>query len=248
MASIVDYHRPRSVDEALALLNRPGKRSALLGGGTTLVASRGGEPIEVIDLQALPMAGIERFGDARVGIGAMSRLQQIVDSELVPPLVRDAARREAPNTIRNAATVGGTIANADGESGLLAALLVHDADVRLVSESGSEEISLVELLGDSSRMSGRIIASISVAVGGDTGRAATSRTPADTPIVCAFARRHDGRITLALTGVASTPILLERHEIGDLDPPADFRGSTEYRRALAETLADRALASLDAGS
>ena len=48
---------------------------------------------------------------------------------------------------------------------------------------------------------------------------------------------HGRRV--ALTGVARTPVLVEQGD--ELDPIADFRGSSEYRRALAEVLLARAV-------
>jgi CO/xanthine dehydrogenase FAD-binding subunit len=74
--------------------------------------------------------------------------------------------------------------------------------------------------------------------------ARTARTRADRPIVAAVARRTpDGQRRLALTGVAAVPVLVApTPDAADgLEPPGDFRGSTEYRRALAGVLARRAL-------
>jgi CO/xanthine dehydrogenase FAD-binding subunit len=48
----------------------------------------------------------------------------------------------------------------------------------------------------------------------------------------------EGTRRLALAGVARRPLLVERVE--DLDPPSDFRGSSEYRKELARVLAARA--------
>jgi CO/xanthine dehydrogenase FAD-binding subunit len=53
----------------------------------------------------------------------------------------------------------------------------------------------------------------------------------------------DGNL-LAVTGIASTPILVTRPEIDSLNPPSDFRGSSDYRRGLARTLADRVLSEM----
>ena len=125
MASIREYHRPGNVDEALALLNRAEATSVILGGGTTVVPDHAADPVEVIDLQALPLGDIAPDGSDRTRIGAMTRLQQLVDDAAVPDLIRNAAHREAPRTIRNAATVGGTVAEAHWESGMVAALLVQ---------------------------------------------------------------------------------------------------------------------------
>jgi hypothetical protein len=47
---------------------------------------------------------------------------------------------------------------------------------------------------------------------------------------------------VALSGVAKTPILVDAADV--VEPPGDFRGSSEYRRALAEILVARALEAL----
>ena len=60
---------------------------------------------------------------------------------------------------------------------------------------------------------------------------------ADRAIVAAFGRATADARWLALAGVAPTPLLV--HVGQALDPPGDFRGSAEYRRALAETLLGR---------
>src|SRR5581483_6787003 len=88
---------------------------------------------------------------------------------------------------------------------------------------------------------GRIVRSVAIATDGRSYAARTGRTRADRPIVAVVARiTPNGGTRVAASGVASTPVLLE--SIDTLEPPGDFRGSGEYRRALAETLAARALA------
>lgn len=245
MASIRDYHRPATVEAALALLARSGAaRSVPLGGGTVVVADRSSGPIEVVDLQALGLEGIEA-GDGLVRIGATTRLHDVATSDLVPRLLRDAARREAPSTIRNAATVGGTVAAADPDSGLLAALLVLEAEVEITASSGVTTMQASELVVDRSALSGALITAVSCAEGGVTSWAATGRTPADTPIVAAYGRSV-GEVTLvALTGVAATPVLVDPGRLDALDPPGDFRGSAEYRMELARVLTSRVVAALD---
>jgi CO/xanthine dehydrogenase FAD-binding subunit len=53
-----------------------------------------------------------------------------------------------------------------------------------------------------------------------------------------------GTTRLALTGVARRPVLVDPDALDELEPLGDFRGSPEYRRALAQTLAARALEEL----
>jgi probable selenate reductase FAD-binding subunit len=235
---IETYHRPATLEQALSLLETEG--TTVLGGGTSLVAAGG--PSAVVDLQDLGLDSITLDG-GRVWIGAMVRLRALVESDLVPAILRDLARREAPNTIRNAATVGGTVATRDPESELVAGLLVHEAEVTIVASGSTRSLAVSEYLHDGP--SG-IITQISLESGGEAAAARTGRTPADRPIVAAVARRgDDGGVRLALTGVASTPLLIDPSDVDDLVPPADFRGSTEYRGHLATVLTARAIAGLD---
>ncbi len=72
--------------------------------------------------------------------------------------------------------------------------------------------------------------------------AATGRTPADVPIVAAVARSGPSSVAVALTGVASVPVLVDPDApIAELAPSSDFRGSAEYRLELARVLSARAL-------
>lgn len=231
------YHRPETLEQALALLES--RDAAVLAGGTSLIAHGGATA--VVDLQDLGLDTIALDGE-RIGIGAMTRLGAFASSDLVPHPLRDLVRREAPNTIRNAATVGGTIATGDPESELLAGLLVYETTLEVTTLDDEATLNLGDYLG--ARPEG-IITSISIANTGTANAERTGRTPADRPIVMAVARRSDdGRILLALTGVGQAPLLVDPADVQALDPPADFRGSTEYRRHLATLLGDRAVAGL----
>ncbi len=58
MQAVVGYHRPESLEEALALLNRGSPRSVVLGGGTIINARESEEPFEVVDLQSVGLDAI----------------------------------------------------------------------------------------------------------------------------------------------------------------------------------------------
>lgn len=235
MVSILEYHRPHSIEAALGLLETDG--AAALGGGTVLSHQKG--PRTVVDLQAL---GLDQMTatDTHMTVGAMVRVQDLIESPETPVLVAQAARREGPNTLRNAATVGGVIACRDWESEFLAALLVHDAIVTLQQAAGSEEVALEDVL--SRPDAGTLITAVRIATGGDGAAARTGRTPADESIVSAVARRDaSGTTRLAMSGVAAVPVLIDYGRVGELDPPGDFRGSPDYRRQLARVLGQRVL-------
>jgi probable selenate reductase FAD-binding subunit len=238
MKRISAYFRPESLIEAFALLRRPG--AVLIGGGTKLNRRRSSEPIEVVDLQALGLGRVEQPDADTVVVGATATLQDLVETEALPAAVRAAARREMPSTLRAQSTVGGTIVTADRESELLIALLVHDAVVRIERPEGNEELALETLLAQLPLTTPAIVTAITIDTRGRSSIARTARTPADKAIVAAAARiSPDGRRRLALAGVATTPILWGEND--DLEPPGDYRGSGEYRHALAGVLAARAI-------
>ena len=242
---ITQYHRPLTLDEAIALTSRPG--AVVIAGGTSVNAEPGHKPVTAVDLPALDLAGIDTDGES-TRIGATTRLQELVDSNLVPDVLRDLARREAPNTIRNAATVGGTIGAADPESELLAGLLAFDATVTLSRAGSTTEHALDEILGNPALLNGAIMTSVSIPSNGVAAADRTGRTPMDRPIVMAVAHRgHDGSVRLAMTGVAALPVVVDPEQISTLDPPSDFRGSSDYRKNLAEVLSGRVLATVTGG-
>jgi probable selenate reductase FAD-binding subunit len=240
--TITSYHRPVTLDEALALLSRP--ETVVLAGGTSLNAAPTGSPRAAVDLQDLALDGIEQQDDA-VRIGATTNLDAVARSPLVPPVLRNLARREAPSTIRNAATLGGTIATADPESELLAGLLAFGTTVTLARPGSRTEESLDDLL-DGGIPRGSIVTSATVPAAGRAAAERTGRTPMDRPIVAAVAYQ-DGDLRLALAGVAKRPVLVDPGNLAGLEPPPDFRGSTAYRRHLAEVLAGRVLDAVAGG-
>ncbi len=238
MQRISSYHRPSGLGEALTLLGRSGVNTVVIAGGTMVTAGDLPAGTEVVDIQAAVAGTVDVHGD-RVTMGSMTRLQDLIDSPATPSLLAELALREGPNTIRNASTIGGTVAAANPESELLAGLLVHDATVTIERPDGPDEVPLAELLANRALLSGGIISSISVVGGGETSSARTGRTPADTSIVAAAGRVVPDGFRVALTGVAATPILVDPDNLADLDPPSDFRGTAGYRRELARILSKR---------
>lgn len=246
MPNLNAYHRPANVDEALQLLSRPAVNTAIVSGGTYVTAHMPELVEEVVDLQ---VAGLDEvtYTSQSVTLGAMVRLQTMIDDGRVPALLREAARREGPRTLRNAATVGGALTCSSRESELLAAMLVYDAHVEIQSTNHTKNISLINFLRDiPSALNGGLVISVSLDTIGQTASARAARTPADRAIVAALARLDDdGKVRLALCGVGNTPVLIDPDNIkAAINPPNDFRGSREYRRQMAATLADRVMREL----
>ncbi|HKZ24904.1 MAG TPA: FAD binding domain-containing protein [Acidimicrobiia bacterium] len=235
MSHVVGYHRPASVEEALAALAAPGTPKLIIAGGTTVNADPNPDPVEVVDLQALRLGGIGTDGD-RLRVGATTTLESLATDERTPTMLAKLTRREAPSTLRAMGTIGGLVVVADPESELLAGLLVHEATVTIVDSSGSTDHDLAAVLANGPGAG--IITAVTFDRTGTTASARTGRTPADRPIVAAVARKKtDGTVLTALCGVAGTPVLVD--DPGGLEPPGDFRGSPTYRRHIAQVLAGR---------
>jgi CO/xanthine dehydrogenase FAD-binding subunit len=256
---VAQYVRPGDMKEALDYLKRPD--AVVIGGGTRLgwLAESGRrEPssVLVVDLQALDLRDIAVSADGGVSIGATATLADLVRSRDVPSVLREAARREAPSTMRNVSTIGGCVVSADPSSELLAALLAHEARVVTSGLDGRAESALCDHLGRTvgfegvRHLEGRIVTHVSIRTDGATASARVGRTQADRPIVAVVARTDaPGSALLGLCGVGPVPVVLrvgfDRDalvpQLGSLDPPGDFRGSGEYRRHLALVLARRVL-------
>jgi carbon-monoxide dehydrogenase medium subunit len=267
MSRISEYRRPDTLDEVLNLLQRD-QTTAPLAGGTDLVPSQASDVQTVVDLQALGLnhLSVEGF---RVRIGAMVPLQRLIESPAGGEFLAEAARLEGPITYRNAATVGGIIATGASLSQVLIALLTLDAEVHLRLPDPAI-VSLDRMLDKPRKfLSGGLITGITaLSADGAPGvaMARVARTPRDKPIVAVavrVTREGDlcGGVRIALAGVADRPI--RAYEAEDrlngepfdkglvdiavavvaehLNPPSDFKGSSEYRREMAAVLTRRSL-------
>ena len=114
-----EYHAPRSLSEAVALLGQLGSEAKLLAGGHSLLPMmklRFAEPAHLIDINRIPeLRGVREDG-ATVVIGAMTVEHALATSPIIQvkvPLLADAATQIADPQVRNRGTIGGDIAHGD---------------------------------------------------------------------------------------------------------------------------------------
>jgi len=245
MTMITQYHRPATLDEAIALVGTSG--AYVIVEGTASDHGFSGASTSAIDLQSLGLDGMD-VSDGTLVIGAMATLASLSESSLAPPMIAQLAGREYSSAIRNAATVGGVIATNDPESELLAGLVAFDAAVNIATPDGTQTYALTAVLDDPALVDGSIIVDISIETRGASAAHRTGRTPMDRPIVLVVGHKDTaGHIRLAATGVASHVRAMSPGQAATLDPPSDFRGTSEYRRNLATVLTKRVLADLSGG-
>jgi len=248
---ITNYHRPKTLDEALTLLTKP--NIVPLGGGT-LLSHLISESVEVVDLQSLSLDTVNKHGQ-NLELGATLTLQTLLESEHCPPALKSALKLEAPLNIRNAATVAGTLVACDGRSTFASMLLAMDAKVSVSSKQKAEEIiNIGDLLPLREQIRGKLITKIVIPLNIKLAFEYVSRTPADKPIVCAaLAQWNSGRTRLVLGGYGKSPMLaMDGTEADGAQAAArntyheatDEWASAEYRVDVASTLAKRCLENL----
>ena len=145
-----EYHRPDSVDEALALLAEHGYEAKLLAGGQSLVPAmnfRLAQPAVLIDLNRV--AGLDAIAESGGGlrIGAMTRQRAAERSPLVAaraPLITETLPFVAHPQIRSRGTIGGSIAHADPAGELPAVMLALGAHVHLRGPGGTRTVEAAD--------------------------------------------------------------------------------------------------------
>lgn len=147
-----DYVRPGSLPQALESLKEHGDEAKVLAGGTALnimLQQKFIAPRVLIDVGGLAdMAGVERQADG-LHIGPLTPLRQIERSPAVLSTYPGLARcvgSVANVRIRNQATLGGNLAEADYASDPPIFLLLLDAVVEVTSADASRRLDLPDFL------------------------------------------------------------------------------------------------------
>jgi CO/xanthine dehydrogenase FAD-binding subunit len=256
---IIEYHRPQTLEEALALLGRSEIVTVPLGGGTSLnspaysAVQFPSTDIAVVDLQALGLNTFERNAQTKstsIEIGAAITLQALLDIPELPEALHRAVRQETTFNLRQVATAAGTLVAADGRSPYATVMLALDA--RLTILPGDEGVSLGDLMPlRAERLHRRLITKIVIPAAVRLAFEYVARTPADQPVVCAAVTQWpSGRTRVALGGYGKAPVLaMDGPEPDGVEIAAraayslasDEWASAAYRSDVAGVLARRCL-------
>jgi aerobic carbon-monoxide dehydrogenase medium subunit len=141
------YHRPESLDEALAVLAEAGADGKVLAGGQSLLpllSMRLAAPGHLVDINRLGELGYVRSGADGVRVGALARHAAVERDDAaaaVQPLLRQALRLVAHPAIRNRGTSVGSLAHADPSGELTAVLALTGGTVTLARAGGRREVA-----------------------------------------------------------------------------------------------------------
>lgn len=145
-----DYHRPKSVAEALTLLAADPDAKVLAGGQSllTLMNLRLARPSALVDIGGL--GELTRIFDDTddLVLGALVTHRTLEVDPLIAaraPLLADAARHIGHVGIRNRGTLGGSVAHADPAAELPLATLVAGATFHVESATGRRQVPAEEM-------------------------------------------------------------------------------------------------------
>ena len=236
-----------------------------------VLAFRLAEPSLVVDLRKLPgLAGIEAT-PAGIRLGALVRWRDIERAENLPhPLLKAAVAHVAHYQIRNRGTIGGSLAHADPAAELPGVAVACEGVIEIAGSKGARKVAadqfftgpLSTVLAQDELVTGLVlpawpaarcwgfeefarrrgdfaIAGIAAYYDLENGRA----LGAHIGVIGACARPHRlPEAEAALNGrVVDEAAILAAARAAAVDPPDDLHASAAYRRALVETLIERAL-------
>jgi CO/xanthine dehydrogenase FAD-binding subunit len=144
------YHRPTTLDDALAVLAEVGPDGKVLAGGQSLIpllSMRLAAPAHLVDINEVPGLGRVEVGEV-VRVGALVRhadLERDDAAYAALPLLRKALRQVAHPTIRNRGTTVGSICHADPAGEMPAVLMLLDGVLVARSVRGERRVPAADL-------------------------------------------------------------------------------------------------------
>jgi carbon-monoxide dehydrogenase medium subunit len=267
----VTWMAPRTVAEAVRLKAEWPDATQVAGGTFVGILARQGllAGEDWISLQNVAELR-ELSTGAELALGAMvthRRVEQDPDVAAGWPGVRQVFAAVASPRVRNAATVGGMLGDADYASDPPAMLIALDAWVEVLSVRGLRRIPVAELIVghyQTSLEEDELITRVLVPRGRHlvVYRKLRTRSREDRPCVAVAASLHQGRVSVVVGAVAERPQrfpdLCATWDPGDgasareiaagyadrIDPIGDSRGSAAYRTRMIAVEVRRALDTL----
>jgi len=142
------YEAPRSLREAITLLQEGGGEAKILAGGQSLIPMlklRFASPGMLVDINNLPgLDHLTRDGDGTIRIGALCRHEHIERSELITehqPTIAAAAPLVADPIVRTRGTFVGSVCHADPQGDWAACMIALDGAIVAEGPGGRRSIA-----------------------------------------------------------------------------------------------------------
>ena len=246
-----EYFSPKTLAEAVALLQKHGSDAKILAGGQSLIPLmklRMASPKRLIDLNRVSGLSYIKEADGFLTIGALTREAEIDGSELIHkkyPILADTAAVIGDPLVRNMATVGGNLAHADPANDHPATMLALDTEVVATGPKGARKIPIGEFFTDvftTSLKPDEILTEIRIPIpparsGGaylKVERKVGDFAAAAVAVQVTLDGNNVKRVGIGLTNVGPTPIKATRAEKSLQGKPADQKNIDEAARIAAE--------------
>ncbi len=246
-----EYSSPKTLSEAISLLQQHGTDAKILAGGQSLIPLmklRMAQPKHLIDVNGIRELSYIRESDGVLTIGALTRESDLDSSDLIKkkyPIISDTAAVIADPLVRNMATVGGNLAHADPANDHPATMLALGAEVVAAGPKGTRKIPLSdfftglftttlapdEILTEirvpaPAPRSGGAYLKVERKVGDFAAAAVAVQITLDNNVIKS--------VGIGLTNVGSTPIKARRAEKAITGKPADEKSIAEAARMASE--------------
>lgn len=149
---LLSFREPASVDEACALLAADPENSKIISGGTAtvlMIRQRLIDPDHLVSVRRIPALGGISYADGVLRIGAAVTLTEISASSTVrhqAPSLAAACGLVGNPRIRNMATIGGNLAEADYASDPPSVLVSLGATCHIVGPAGERDLPVAALI------------------------------------------------------------------------------------------------------
>jgi len=252
-----DYHRPRSLADAIKLLGETPDARPLAGGHSLLpmMKLRLATPPALVDLAAIAeLRGITRDG-GKIVIGATTTQHEVIASSLLAeslPILAETARQVADPQVRYLGTLGGNVANGDPGNDMPAVMLCLDATYRLAGPAGVRSVkarAFYKGTYETALQPGEILTHVEIPVppaGQGQAYVKLKRKIGDyaTAAAAATVSKSGGRVThcaIALTNLAPAALLAEAAAaavVGQALDAATLKAAARAAEAVMEPAAD----------
>lgn len=257
-----NYHRAKSVDEAVKLLGGTESGKYLAGGMSLLptMKQRLADPSDLIDLRHVPeLKGIKVDGKS-VRIGAATTHYEIKESKEIASAcygLHYMASVLGDPQVRYMGTIGGAVANNDPAADYPAAMLALDATIHTNKREIKASDFFVGLL-ETALEDDELLTAVSFTAPDKSGYE-KFRNPASRYAMCGvFVAQSGGSVRVGVTGAGAdgvfsweeaasalsskfAPDALNGLEVDAADMLSDLHGSSEYRANLVKVMAKRAV-------
>jgi aerobic carbon-monoxide dehydrogenase medium subunit len=149
-----EYAAPKTLEEALRLVERHGDEAKILAGGHSLLPLmklRLAQPRYVIDIGRLRGMSYIREDNGTIEIGALTTHAEIEQSQLLLakcPLLPETASHIGDVQVRNRGTIGGSLAHADPAADYPAAVLALGVEMVIASTPGARTVKADDFFVD----------------------------------------------------------------------------------------------------